>query len=288
MIDAHQHCWRIGANDCVWPGSDLPTIHRDFEVEELMALAKPLGVTGTVLVQSQESDVDTDYLLSLAREQEFIAAVVAWVDLASPTAPKRIAQLALQPKLRGLRPMLQSQPEDEWLLRPELVPAIETMLAYRLSFDALVFPRHLPYLKIFSERYPTLPVVIDHAAKPSIAAADAALFQEWCDAMTGLASLPQVHCKLSGLVTEASARQDVATLREYIDHLLRIFGPARLMWGSDWPVVNLAPNGRYAGYAEWFDLAQQLLSDLPAEQRQVIFDGNARRFYRIHHPVQIN
>lgn len=280
MIDAHQHCWQIGAHDCTWPTPELLAIYRDFDVAELQALAEPLGVRGSVLVQSQASDKDTDYLLRLAREHEFVCAVVGWVDLAAPDAVARITYLAAQPKLRGLRPMLQALEEDDWILRPELATAIEAMIRNHLCFDALVYTRHLPFLRILAERYPELPIVIDHAAKPPVAACDAQQYQAWCEAISEFAALPQVYCKVSGLLTEAGSEQGAEVLTAYTEKLLQIFGAERLLWGSDWPVINLAPNRRLANYSAWLTLAKNIFSRRSTAELHAVFDGNARYFYR--------
>ena len=277
MIDAHQHFWRIGEHDCTWPTEDLTKIYRHFMPEDLLPLAQAAGVTGTVLVQSQESDSDTDFLLRLADESSLIKAVVAWVDLASPSAVARIQRLARNPKLRGLRPMLQSLPEDAWILNPTLEPAIAEMLNCQLSLDALVHLRHLPYLRIFAKRHSSLPLVIDHAAKPNIAAND---FKSWSGALSALAELPQVYCKLSGLLTEAGRDQGVEALRPYVTHLYHLFGAERLMWGSDWPVLGLAANEEYAGYGAWFAMAKQLLPVASSTELEMIFGLSAKNFYR--------
>lgn len=281
MIDAHQHCWQLGAHDCTWPTPELPKIFRDFDVPELQTVAQPLGVSGSVLVQSQARDADTDYLLALAHKHKFVKAVVGWVDLTAPAAPQRIARLASHPKLRGLRPMLQALPDDDWILRPELEPTVEAMIEQRLSFDALVFTRHLRHLRTFATRFPQLPIVIDHGAKPPIAANERAQFQRWSDAMSRLADLPQVHCKISGLLTEAGPGQEVDVLNIYLTRLLELFGAERLLWGSDWPVVNIAPNRSLANYAAWFKFARDFFMQHSAAQTRAIFGENAQRFYRI-------
>ena len=267
MIDAHQHLWRIGRNDCTWPTPDLTAIHRDYEVEDLEAVARPLGITGSVLVQSQASDRDTDWMLGVAADAPFILGVVGWADLKAVDAPRRIAHLARQPKLKGLRPMLQGLAED-WILDPAAEPAVRAMVEHGLVFDALVFPRHLPALATFARRHPDLSIVIDHGAKPGIA--DGVL-DPWRDDMASLAALPNVVCKLSGLLTEAGDQPPQA-LGPYVLHLVAIFGPERLMWGSDWPVVELVET-----YAGWFDLTRALLGKVGEES---IFDATARRTYK--------
>jgi L-fuconolactonase len=271
IIDAHQHFWRIGENDCTWPTPDLAAIHRNFEPEDLAHAVAGLGIAGSVLVQTQPSDADTDWLLGLAANTETVKAVVGWADLASPHAPDRIAALAARPKLRGLRPMLQSLPEDDWILRSELAPAIAAMIAHDLSFDALVFTRHLPHLYAFAAHNPNLRIVIDHCAKPPIAAGE---LEPWRSHMARLAELPNLFCKLSGLFNEAGPGQDRAALAPYIDHVVECFGPSRLMWGGDWPVLLLA-----GAYGEWLEFARAQ-SGLKGADLDMLCAGTARAFYR--------
>lgn len=277
MIDAHQHFWRIDQDDCIWPTADLVDIYRDFLPADLTPLAQAAGVSGSVLVQSQPSDRDTDFLLRVADESQFVKAIVGWVDLMSPCAGMRIKQLARHPKMRGLRPMLQNLPDDAWILEPGLEPALAEMQACSLSFDALVRVRHLPSLRIFAERYPRLPMVIDHAAKPDIAASE---FSIWSEGLAALAKLPQVCCKLSGLLTEANAEQGLDELHPYVEHIYNLFGAERLMWGSDWPVLRLAPNRTYAEYGDWVGLAKQLLPKASATELDAVFGLTAKTFYR--------
>lgn len=280
MIDAHQHFWQLGRNDCTWPTADLRPIYRDFSPADLLTLARDCGITGSVLVQTQTSDADTDYLLRMADESDFIKAVVGWVDLAAPDAPARIAQLAKHPRFRGVRPMLQCLPEDNWILRPELEPAIAALKQHRLSFDALVYTRHLPHLYQFARRHPDLPIVINHAAKPAIIANDSPA-DEWCDAMRALARLPQVHCKISGLVTEGGQGQGRDVYVNYIKFLVSLFGVDRLMWGSDWPVIGLAPNRQLSIYKNWLALVDHALSECKIINSESVFIGTSLRFYRI-------
>jgi L-fuconolactonase len=272
IIDAHQHFWRIGENDCKWPTPDLGAIYRDFEPAELVALAAPLGVSGSVLVQSQESDRDTDWLIDLAAGCDFVKAVVGWTDLKAPHAPERIAALAAKPKLRGLRPMLQSLADDGWICDPALDPAIEAMIAHDLTFDALVYTRHLPHLRKFAERHPHLTIVIDHAAKPPIAQGT---LDPWRDEIVAIAQLENVLCKLSGLPTEAAAGQQNEAFAPFVNHLLRFFGPTRLMWGSDWPVVNLATT-----YERWLAVARTLIG-ASGDEEDLVFCQTARMAYGI-------
>ena len=271
-VDAHVHFWRIGRNDCTWPPPELAAIHRDFLPEDWRREADLVGIDAAIAVQSQPSERDTGWLLGLARDDARIAGVVGWVDLAASGAPQRIAALASHPKLHGLRPMLQDLPDDDWILQASLTPAIEAMVAHDLRFDALVKPRHLLHLLRLAERHPALRIVIDHAAKPDIARG---AVDPWRAQIAALAGLPNVSCKLSGLVTEAGDAWRPDHLRPYVEHLLATFGPRRLLWGSDWPVVNLA-----ADYSRWFNLADTL-AGLAGTERAALFGGNAVRVYGI-------
>lgn len=272
LIDAHQHFWRIGQNDCVWPTPDLAAIHRDFGPADLRAAAGP-DLVGAVTVQSQPSDADTDWLLRLAQDEPLVLGVVGWVDLLSPQAPERIATLAAHPKFKGVRPMLQNLPDDAWIAREDLAPAIDALVARDLSLDALVFTRHLPHVLTLATRRPDLRIVIDHGAKPPIASDG---FAEWAEAMSRLAALPHTHCKLSGLLTEARPDQPPEAITPYVDHLIALFGPDRLMWGSDWPVVNLA-----ADYAAWLKQARSAPPLRAPAVAGAVFSDVARRFYRL-------
>jgi L-fuconolactonase len=222
-----------------------------------------------VLVQAADSEAETAFMLDVARRSAgLVRGVVGWTDLASPGATHRIADLAADPLLKGLRPMLQDIDDTAWILRPAVQPALAAMARHGLCFDALIKPRHLPIIGELAQRHPDLPVVIDHAAKPDIANG---IFRPWADYMARLARETPWCCKVSGLVTEAQADWRIDDLRPYVDHLLATFGPDRLIWGSDWPVVTLASN-----YQRWRDAAVTLL---PAETHDAVFGGTAVHFY---------
>ena len=271
LIDAHQHFWRIGHAGQTWPDAGWPRLHRDFLPQDLRSAATGLGLAGTVLVQSQPDDRDTDWLLALSADDPLVLAVVGWADLMDAQAPGRIAALARHPKLRGLRPMLEQIADSAWLLRPEIAPAVEAMIACGLRLDALVQPRHLPALARFAARWPELPIVIDHGAKPAVAAG---ALDPWRDGIAALAALPQVCCKLSGLRTEQGRGQSAHHLQPYVAHLVACFGQ-RLMWGSDWPVLLHAGDA----YADWLSDAETLAQPADEAPRAMLFHGAARRFY---------
>lgn len=271
MIDAHQHFWQLSRGDYGWLTPQLGPIYRDFGPGDLQPILAGHGVGRTILVQAAATVAETEYLLEIADNTPFVAGVVGWAEFTAPDAPQVIAKLAQNPLLVGLRPMVQDIADDDWLLREDIAPAIEAMVAHDLVFDALVLVKHLPRLTQFVQRYPRLRVVIDHGAKPQIR--DRA-FKVWRDAMAPLAGNPGITCKLSGLVTEAGADWRASDLRPYCDALLALFGADRLIWGSDWPVVDLA-----GGYDRWRDVSVSALAGLAHAERHAVLGGNAARLY---------
>ncbi|WDD91186.1 amidohydrolase family protein [Burkholderia sp. FERM BP-3421] len=274
-IDAHQHYWDPARGDYGWLTPALAPLYRPYGPADLAPLRAAAGVTRTVAVQAAPTLAETHRLLALARADASLAGVVGWAPLRAPDAPGIIAALACAPCFKGVRPMLQDRPDDAWIADPALAPAIDALLAHDLAFDALVQPRHLAPLVVFARRFPRLRIVVDHGAKPPIRAGREA-WQPWADGIAQLAALPNVWCKLSGLATEAAPGWSDATLAPYVAHLVACFGATRLMWGSDWPVLNL--NGDYAG---WRASASRLTDALGGAAQDAIFGGSAAAFYRL-------
>lgn len=270
-IDAHQHFWSLARGDYGWLTPALGVIHRDFGPSDLAPLLAKHGIERTVLVQAAPTEAETAYLLDVAAKTPFVAGVVGWTDFDAPDAGERIAALAGDPLLVGLRPMVQDIADDDWLAHPELAPAFEAMIAHGLVFDALLKPRHIAPMLTVLERHPDLACVIDHGAKPDLVSGD---LTAWRDGTSALATHPRLICKLSGLVTEAASDWTLETLRPVVEHLLASFGPERLIFGSDWPVVT--PR---ASYAQWIEAAEALLAGLTETQRTAVFGGNARKLY---------
>ena len=282
--DAHQHFWRIARGDYAWLRADDPGVAplvRDFLPDALAPLMRAHDVTRTVLVQAAESVAETEFLLGLAAAHGFIAGVVGWVDLAHADAAATLARLAADDRLKGVRPMLQDLPADDWIVDAPRPDAVRTLHRLGLRLDALVRPRQLAALARFARAWPDLPIVIDHAAKPPLADAwnDEAM-RAWRRDMAALAAAPQVSCKISGLLTEllpadrAAPARAMERLRPVVDALLGWFGPGRLMWGSDWPVLTLA-----GSYADWVDVSDTLLGALSAGERARVLHDSAQRFY---------
>ena len=268
MIDAHVHIWRLGQNDCVWPTPDLGPIHRDHGLDEIAGIARGVGVRAAILVQSQESERDTRWLLEVAKGSNFVAGVVGWADLSAANISERLDALAANGPLVGIRPMTEGC-SDDWFDMPAIDAGLSALAERGLTFDALIRPRHLASLDRLAARHTGLAIMIDHAAKPSIGVGREA----WRTALAPLAARPNVQCKLSGLLTELAPDGSAADLLPYIADLLALFGPERIVWGSDWPVLNLR-----GAYADWLAcaLAAVYVADHPA-----VFGGNARRFYSL-------
>lgn len=269
VIDAHMHLWQIARGDYGWLTPDLP-IHRDYTLADARRAAR--GVDGVILVQAAPTEAETRYLLDLAhRSDEFVRGVVGWVDLAAATAPAAIATLARDPLLRGLRPMLHDIDDPDWILRDAVAPGLAAMAGHGLTLDLLIRPVHLPRCIELAARHSGLQMVIDHCAKPDIVQDG---FDPWAKALSTVAETTGIACKLSGLLTEATPGDGPAVLRRYMRHALAAFGPERLIWGSDWPVLTLASD-----YGTWRDAARSFIRDAAPEAEAAIFGDNANRIY---------
>jgi L-fuconolactonase len=270
-IDAHHHLWTLARGDYGWLTPALAPIYRDFQLSDLTPHLSTAGIEGTILVQAAPTEAETMFLLDIADSAEVVRGVVGWTNFDAAGGAARIDALAARNLLVGLRPMVQDIADDDWLLGPALAPLLTAMARNGLIFDALVLPRHLPKLLQVIARHPDLTFVLDHCGKPRLATGEIATWQR---DIALLAEHPNIVCKLSGLVTEAAPDWRVADLRQAVDHVVTCFGPQRLLWGSDWPVVDLA-----RGYAAWFVAAETLLADLSPFDKAAVFGRNAARIY---------
>ena len=277
-IDSHQHFWKIANGHCRWLTPDLAPVFRDFGADDLRPILRRNNVAATVLVQAADCDAETDWMLDIAPSAEFVAGIVGWADFAAPDAPERLRRLAANPKIVGVRPMIQDIPDPDWMLRPDLAPACRAVAESGMVFDALVLPKHLDNLALFLARYPEMKTVVDHAAKPALRLGAKGM-REWTPKIRRIAEFPEAHCKFSGLLTEAAPGASADDLRECAETLLDAFGENRLLWGSDWPVLNLA-----ADYDRWLEMSDALLSSVSPEGRAKITGENAARFYRLQIP----
>ena len=272
LIDSHQHFWQVGRFDYPWMSSDLGVLYRDYLPQDLAPILD--RVDKTVLVQASNSVAESRWLLKLANEHNFIAGVVGWVDLMSPDINTQLDELCADQKFKGVRHLVESEPDDAWLVQPAVLSGLKQLSTRGLAYDLLVHTRHLKHIPLVAESCPDLPLVIDHLAKPPIARNE---ISEWSDALQPLARYPNISCKLSGLVTEANWQSwQPEDLRPFVDLALEYFGPERMMFGSDYPVCLLA-----ASYDRVLDSFQQILKSLSASDRDKIFSQNAASFYRL-------
>lgn len=277
-IDAHHHLWDLGVRDQTWiTGDALAPLRRDFAVAELAPQAAAAGVTATVLVQTVTVPEETPEFLAVAAEHDLVAGVVGWVDLTAPDVGEALAALVAGPGgewLVGIRHQVQGEPDPEWLLRSEVLHGLAAVADAGLAYDLLTLPHQLPAAVTCAQRLPELTFVLDHCSKPPVASGE---LEPWATPLRALASLPNVSCKLSGLVTEADwAAWQVADLKPYADVVLDAFGPDRVAFGSDWPVCTIA-----ASYAEVLAAAEELTAGLTGAERDAVFGGTARRVYRL-------
>jgi L-fuconolactonase len=272
IVDAHQHFWDPARSDYGWLKPDNP-IHRVYLPADLRPLLDEAGVQATILVQAAPTPEETDYMLGLAREAPWILGVVGWIDLLADDAVEQVRHRARDPLFLGVRPMLQDLEDPDWIRQRGVDPALEAVAAEGLVFDALVLPHQIGAIAELAVRHPSLPIVLDHAAKPHLGEIGA--MDGWASAIATLARAPNVACKVSGLLTElrpGGGREDVVRA---IATLFDLFGPRRLLWGSDWPVVTLA-----GSYQDWFELARDAIAAKDPDAVPAMMGGNALCIYR--------
>ena len=274
IIDAHHHFWDPATADYPWLTDELAPIRRRFGPEDLVPLLLRRGIDGSIVVQARSSLDETRDLLATAAEVSWLVGVVGWVDLTDPAIDDVLARLR-GGRLVGIRHQVHDEPDPEWLLRADVDRGIEALERAGLAYDLLVRARELPAALELARRHPGVRFVVDHLAKPPVRGGDT---RDWAEGLAALAALPNVSCKLSGLVTEADWKGwSAAELLPYFERALEWFGPERSLYGSDWPVCLLA-----AGYDEVVDL---LLAALEKSERAAVMGGTARRVYRLDEPA---
>jgi L-fuconolactonase len=275
MIDAHHHVWDLAVRDQDWiTGPDMAAIRRSFSLDDLRPSAAAAGVTGTVLVQTVTSAAETPELLALAAADPLVAGVVGWTDLTSASVAADLAALREGPGgsfLVGIRHQVQSEPDQDWMRRADVIRGLCAVASEGLCYDVLVLPHQLPAATFAAAAVPDLSFVLDHGAKPPIRSG---ALRPWAAAIRAFAALPNTTCKLSGLVTEAAPGSPRASFQPVADVILSGFGPDRVMFGSDWPVCLLA-----CGYANVIHLARTLTDALSATERTAVFSSVAERVY---------
>jgi L-fuconolactonase len=273
-IDAHQHFWVYDPREHGWIGDSMTSIRHDFLPVDLKPELERSGFDGTVAVQVRQTLEETRWLLELAASSSYIRGVVGWVDLRSAQVRTQLESFAENPKLVGIRHIVQSEPDDQFLLRPDFLRGISVLGEFDLAYDLLIYPKHLPVAAEFVRHFPSQRFVLDHMAKPPIKSGE---IQSWARDIRDLALLPNIFCKLSGLVTEADwQRWTPEHLLPYLDAVFECFGPERLMIGSDWPVCTVA-----ASYSQAVDIVKNYVSNFPVEVREAVLGGNAARFWKL-------
>lgn len=270
-LDAHQHFWSYDAAQYPWipPGSPL---HRSWLPDDLATLQKPLGFDGSIAVQARQVVEESDWLLGLADKYANVKGVVGWVDLRLDRVEADLERLAKHPKFVGVRHVVQEEPDDDFMLGREFQRGISKLAAYGLTYDLLIYPKQLAAAIQLAENFPAQPFVLDHIAKPFI---KAGVIEPWATQLRRLAQLPNVHCKVSGMLTEADHQAwKPEQFRPYLDVVFEAFGPTRLMYGSDWPVCLFA-----GSYEQSFRLVDDYARGLTDHERAGLFGGNAAAFY---------
>ena len=272
-LDSHQHFWSYDAAQYPWIPQGSP-LHRDWLPDDLAPLLHAAGLDGCIAVQARQTVEESRWLLLLADHAAIIKGVVGWVDLRSELVEEQLTELAPHAKFRGVRHVVQDEPDDRFMLGAEFQRGIGKLKAFGLTYDLLIFPKQLPAAIELVQRFPEQPFVLDHIAKPFIK--DGTL-EPWVAQIRELAKASNVMCKVSGMVTEAKHGAWLAEdFRPYLDVVFECFGSERLMYGSDWPVCLLS-----ATYAQQFGLVADYTRNLAPAQRDAFFGGNAARFYGV-------
>ena len=271
-IDAHQHFWKYDPLEYDWIDDRMAALRRDFLPADLKAQLEHGGFDGSVAVQARQSLDETRRLLELAEKSPFILGVVGWVDLRSPDLRAQLERFAANPKFVGVRHVIQSEPDDRFLLRPDFLRGVGMLAEFGLTYDILIYPRQLPAAIEFVRKFPNQPFVLDHLAKPPIATG---MLEPWASGIRELAKSENVWCKVSGMVTEAEWSDRLPqTYRPYLDVVFEAFGTKRLMFGSDWPVCTVA-----ASYGAVCTIVAKYLDQFSSEEKDAVFGGNAARFW---------
>ena len=275
-IDAHQHYWNPERGDYHWMPADDPILTRVYGPADLAPAIDAAGIGHTILVQAAATVEETEYLLGIADTTQTVAGVVGWIDFEQPAHRAHLERFARHPKFKGVRPMIQDIPDVDWMLRDDVQWGYQAATDLGLTFDALGFPQHLDNFLTLLTRYPDMPVVVDHCMKPVIREHSQRSLQQWAQGMTRIAEQTSARCKLSGIITEAQEGWTVEDLRPYARHVLDVFGPDRVMWGSDWPVCRVRGE-----YAAWYAAATALTSHLTDPEKARVFGGTAAAFYSL-------
>jgi L-fuconolactonase len=274
-IDAHQHFWKFDPIRDNWIGDDMRVIQKDFLPADLLPVLEAAGIDGCITVQSDQSEDENEFQLGNAARHKFIKGVVGWVDLQSPDVEERLAHYQRYPKMKGFRHVLQGEKDRALMLKPAFKRGIGLLKKYGYTYDILIYPDQLGYARDFTAAFPDQPFVIDHIAKPYIK--DKKIIDEWKAAIKSVAAHGNVYCKISGMVNEADWKNwKKEDFRPYLDTILKAFGTARVLFGSDWPVCLVA-----ASYQQVLQIVEDYFSSFSKNEQAAFFGGNAMKFYNL-------
>jgi len=273
IIDAHVHFWKYERQRDAWITNDMKTLQQDYLPEHLLPVLKRNEIDGVVAVQADQSELETHFLVEMARTHGFIKAVVGWIDFREAEIEKRLAYFSQYPVIKGWRHIVQAEPAG-FLTDPSFLKGIRMLQQYGYTYDLLIREHQLAEAVAFARELPEQPIVVDHMAKPAIHKKE---FAAWEKGIRSLAALPNVYCKLSGLLTEANWKQwSAADFYPCLDVVMDAFGTQRLMFGSDWPVMLLS-----GIYVQWKSLIEKYMENLSGESKAAIMGGNAIDFYHL-------
>ena len=273
-IDSHHHFWKFDPAEFGWISDRMSVLRSDYLPADLKQEIERVGIDGVVSVQARQTLEETNWLLELADKHPFLRGVVGWVPLAAPDVRKQLEAFANRPKLKGIRHIVQDEPDESFILRDDFNAGIRALADSGLAYDLLIFERHLPQAIEFVDRHPKQVFVLDHLAKPR--AKDHEV-EPWRTNIRRIAERENVFCKLSGLLTEADWKDwTEGQLSVYLGTVLDAFGPRRVMFGSDWPVCLLA-----SSYERWHDVVARFCEKLSAEEQARVFGGTAIEAYRL-------
>ncbi len=274
IIDTHQHFWKYSPTTHSWIDDDLKLLRRDFLPETLKSEYDKYAITGCIAVQADQSEAENEFLLGLASKNDFIKGVVGWLDFKNPNIKERLQEYAADTKIKGFRHLVQNEDDPNFLLRKPFMDGIAQLARYDYTYDILVFPHQLGAVLEFVQAFPDQKFVIDHLAKPYI---KDGFFKGWANIIKAIGRCENVYCKLSGMVTEAGFDTwSYTTIEPYINYVLDVFGPQRLLFGSDWPVCLVA-----CDYGEILGLAQRFAEGLSTDEQEQFWYKNAQKFYNL-------
>ncbi len=273
VVDSHHHLWALKKRDYTWMSPDLKPIYRDFLVEDLIKTVSPLKVDGTVVIQAHQSLEETYWLLELAKTSKLIRGVVGWVDLKDPNLETTLMRLKADPKFKGVRHIIQDEPDPSWMLQAEVMRGLRMVHQAGLTYDLLIKPHQFDAALSLIDHLPAMPIILDHIAKPYIKDKKQ---EPWASQIRHLAQYENVFCKISGLITEADHKKWKTTDFDfYLNHVVEVFGWSRVCFASDWPVCLLAGT-----YDQVFQLPEKILKPVATRNQWAQFMGlNAEKFY---------